>query len=157
MNHNQHRQALVRVLIRSLRFYKDTLLLGNAASLRGTYPVFDERSEAFGESDAEDNEVAHPQRDYCMATSLFFPDKLSEMQITYSDYGPIWMGLWLDDEVRLDEDGDGNTLFPRWLAEVLNKECPMLTIGEENIYDETEVGNNDAIPNPPTSVPDSSG
>jgi hypothetical protein len=68
---------------------------------------------------------------------MFFPDNLSAQQITMSDYGPIWMGLWLDCEVRLDDTGDGNTLFPRWLAEVLNEECA-LDIQEADIYDEED-------------------
>lgn len=96
----------------------------------------------------------------CIATHMFFPGNLSA-QCTVSNYGALWMGLWLDCQVLL-HDGEssesimiaakaltaaigrgqipetegyhGNTLFPRWLAEVLNEYCG-LEIKEEDIYD----------------------
>jgi hypothetical protein len=82
----------------------------------------------------------------CVATKLFFVDSLSEKIVTSSNYGDLWMGLWLDCPVYL-HDGEnepssnktteqhGNTLFPRWLAEVLNEEGTELGIKEEDIYD----------------------
>lgn len=74
----------------------------------------------------------------CVATGLMFLGKMSEMVVTWSNYGPIWTGLWLDCKLRLDDEhvgGHGNTLFPRWLAEVLNEECD-LKIVSEDIYDD---------------------
>jgi hypothetical protein len=81
--------------------------------------------------------------DICIITQLYFPRKMSEELVTYSNYGPIWMGLWLDCPlylhdglcfVSLAKGGDfhGNTLFPAWLAEVL-KEFN-LEVHEDDIY-----------------------
>jgi hypothetical protein len=87
-----------------------------------------------GHEAAFTHEEQHKQGSTCVVTGLFFPDKLAEMQITISDYGPIWMGLWLDTPLKLDDEGDSNTLFPRWLAEVLNEECE-LGIEEEDVIE----------------------
>lgn len=126
MDINQHRKALVRALIHGLR------------NLDGHELAFDVEFEG-----------KHFQGDRCAATNLFFPDGLSEKQITISNDGPLWMGLWLDCRVLL-HDGEnapsrkkynagysdhGNTLFPRWLAEVLNHELE-LDIDEKDIYDQ---------------------
>lgn len=141
MDINKHRQAIVKTILRGCALQCATGISG-ATSL------------AFGINSAgyenEDENSFHDHRSSCIATGFFFPDTLAEMQTTCSDYGDVWMGLWLDDQVKLDEDstgfpdeekkwylfktGDGNTLFPRWLAEVLNEECK-LGIKEEDIYD----------------------
>lgn len=96
------------------------------------------------------DENKHSDGDSCFVTGLFFSNKMAEWVITWSNYGPVWMGLWLDDQVKLDEDpspepeeqkqwyllktGDGLTLFPRWLAEVLTEETG-IDIHENDIYD----------------------
>lgn len=127
---NKHRAVIVRTMIRSLNLYGEARTGG----------------EAFG---TRESETQHLQHDWCMVTGLYFFDKLSENQITISNYGPIWMGLWLDDELKLDRDpaydepdhkgcsilrtGSDMVLFPRWLAEVINEETS-LGIKEEDIY-----------------------
>lgn len=124
MKLNKHRKEIVRALIRGIN-------------------AIDDNPIAFGESEMEYKQ--HPQYDNCTATDLCFPDKMSEMLITVSAYGNLWMGLWLDcplylhdgdNEVSRKKGGDfhSDTLFPRWLAEVLNEEC-YLGIKEEDIYD----------------------
>ncbi len=120
MNINLQRQAIVRALLRNLK---------GRCMTPNTDPAFGD-----GVEPEENNELR--QFDWCIASGLFFPNELSEMQITYSVYGPVWMGLWLDVEVKLNEKGDsgGYAMFPRWLAEVLNTECD-LGIKEEDIED----------------------
>ena len=66
----------------------------------------------------------------CAATGLYFPEPMTKNQITCSEYGDFWMGLWLDSPLVIGEDG--HTMFPRWLAEVLNEECAM-GIEEEDV------------------------
>jgi hypothetical protein len=119
MNINLQRQSIVRAMIRNL---KGRCMTPNED------PAFGD-----GVEPEEHNELR--QWDWCIASGLFFPNELSEMQITYSVYGPVWMGLWLDVEVKLNDAGHGYTLFPRWLAEVLNAECD-IGIKEEDISDE---------------------
>lgn len=111
---NAHRKAIVRTLI--LR-------------LRHPHP-FGSSNIAYGQDIDNTKEYAC----YCQATLLCFPGYLSQNNITCSEWGDLWMGLWLGEEVRICEE-DGFTLFPRWLAEVLNEECS-LGIEEEDIYDD---------------------
>ena len=118
MNINLQRQSIVRALLRNLK---------GRCMTPNTDP-------AFGDGVEPEDEGLY-QADWCIGTGLFFPNQLSEMHVTYSNYGPVWMGLWLDVELRLDEKSHGNTLFPRWLAEALNSECD-IGIKEEDIYDE---------------------
>lgn len=80
------------------------------------------------------NNPSYKDGDVCMITHLYFPRKMSEMLTTYSNYGPIFMGLWLDTPLILNDDGGGNTLFPMWLAEVL-KELGH-DIHENDIYED---------------------
>ncbi len=117
-----HRKAIVRTMIRSINLYGLERSGGKAFGI-------DETGDDAAERDA------HAQCSSCVVTGLFFPDRLAEMQTTCSNYGDIFMGLWLDAELKLDEDGHGNTLFPRWLAEVINEEV-CLGIKEEDIYDD---------------------
>lgn len=107
---NQQRQNIVRAMISSLE-------------------KLDDSNPAF----IQDDDNYSDGGDSCSVTGLFFSDKLSEDLLTASDHGMVWMGLWLDCPLLLDEEGDGNTLFPRWLAEVL-KEFGY-DVGEENIYE----------------------
>ena len=111
---NAHRKAIVRKLIIAVRH----------PSPCGSEDL------AYGQDIDNTTEYAC----YCQATLLCFPGNLSENTITCSEYGDLWMGLWLGEEVRICEE-DGLTLFPRWLAEVLNEEC-QLSIEKEDIYDE---------------------
>ena len=136
-NLNEHRKAIVRALICGCRKLERT----EAATVPTWFDLafYDDSKEtrvgADGSITLGSTHEGHVQGDTCIATGLFFVDKLSEQLITISDYGPLWMELWLDCEIKLDEEGDSNTLFPRWLAEVLNEECG-LEIKEEDIYDE---------------------
>ena len=150
MKLNEHRKSIVRAL-----------LLGSshmgALASKGAKQI---QLAFHDDSDASLEAKQHPQRDTCVATGMFFPDKLSQMQITISNVGALWMGLWLDSKLVLHDgcneisrklagmslsgipelDSDifhGNTLFPRWLAEVLNEFCS-LGIQECDIYDEEE-------------------
>lgn len=109
-----HRQALVVTLIRSLKLRKRVIV----------DPKHDGAFNIPAQTKIEGC--------VCVATGLFFPRLMSE-QVTCSNYGDIWMGVWLDEPLKLDE-GHGNTLFPRWLAEVLKTESK-LSIKEEDIYD----------------------
>lgn len=117
MDHSikEHRQALVVTLIRSLKLRKRVI-------------VDPKHDCAF-------NIPALPESEgcVCVATGLFFPQRMSE-QITCSNYGDLWTGIWIDEPLKVDDDGHGNTLFPRWLAEVLKKESK-LNIKEEDIYE----------------------
>lgn len=133
---NEHRKAIVRALIAGT----DALLHGASGGAHKLAFVVDDENQW--------EQKQHPHANTCTVTGLYFPDKLSEMQITWSNYGPIWMGLWLDvplvlhdggEGVSADKGGDfhGNTLFPRWLAEVLN-EVSNLGIIEDDIYDTKE-------------------
>jgi hypothetical protein len=116
MNINEHRKAVVRAIIDGCNKVR----------------MDEQHNLAF----LSINEMAqHSQMDMCVATGLTFVEKMSEMQITISEYGPLFIGLWLDCRVRLDQRGHGNTIFPRWLAEVLNEKCS-LGIEESDIYEE---------------------
>lgn len=128
MNINAHRKAIVRALITGMQV-SNKIAFAESCDL---------------DYDKIEN-AQHKQYDTCIVTGLHFPDKLSQILITYSNYGPIWMGLWLDypfflhdatNNPSLDKGGDfhGNTLFPRWLAEVLNEVSDM-GINEKDIYD----------------------
>lgn len=136
-----HRKAIVQTLIRSCSAMSELAIPCVA------FPNEFRRH-------AEEKE--HGPCDTCEATGLFFPHSkdgcgagkcLSSMCITFSNYGPFWMALWLDCPVLLHDGGNevsrakgnedsyhGNTLFPRWLAEVLKEECS-LDISEDDIYD----------------------
>lgn len=122
MNVTLHKQAIVRALLHATAVGDHQVAHPKAYLHYGLGGPYDDEAET------------HYQNSTCVATGLYFPDKLSEMQTTCSEYGDLWMGLWLGDEVRFDEARDGLTMFPRWLAEVLNKEC-QLGIREEDIYD----------------------
>lgn len=84
----------------------------------------------------------------CIASKLWFVDSMSEMLVTHSNQGTVWMGLWLDCPLHLHDgtnepslakiaegqEAHGNTLFPRWLAEVLLDVCD-IHIDASDIYD----------------------
>ena len=131
MNIIEHRKAVVKALIA-------------ACTVHGVEAL---HPEAFGKDfDAEEKQHSQKGATICAATGLLFVDEMSEQITTWSNQGPLWMGLWLDCPLYL-HDGEnevsrnkttekhGNTLFPRWLAEVLNEECD-LGIEEGDIYDE---------------------
>lgn len=116
MNLDTHRKNIVRVMLNGIE--KESKLDLKVHTKES--PFLDEESDKYGDGDI------------CMITGLFFPRKLSEALITYSNYGPIWMGLWLDNLLFLHDglcfvsrckggDFHGNTLFPKWLAEVLKE------------------------------------
>lgn len=126
-----HRKAIAKAMIRTLRAECDKSIKADSNDL------------AFGVEEEEDD--THINYDNCVVTDLFFPDDLSVTQITMSNYGGVFMALWLGENLFL-HDGEnlvsrrkggefhGNTLFPRWLAEAINEECVGLDIAEEDIY-----------------------
>lgn len=143
MKLNEHRKAIARALIQSVRLgraFANSSVESKKDYSRAYRPI----STYLSQESAEHLRGCT----VCVATNLLFVDSLSENCTTFSNYGDLWMGLWLDSPLYL-HDGDnapsrakgltssyhGNTLFPRWLAEVLNEECK-LGIEESDIYDE---------------------
>jgi hypothetical protein len=132
MHINDHRKAVVRALIDGCRYQ----------------PKNDSNSLAFNKYDDPCFEKEYQEHDkgyysVCRATGLAFVDSLVANNTTCSNVGDLWHGLWLDEPMYLHDNdnevssikgGDfhGNTLFPCWLAEVLNEYD--LGIEEEDIY-----------------------
>ncbi len=115
MNVTEHKKAIVRVLLNSLMISE------------GALPS---EAIAFAVNDLEEKDE-HQQYSYCTATGLFFPDELCKNQITCSEYGDLWMGLWLGEPLRFNDVGF--VVFPQWLAEVLNDVCN-LKIAQKDVY-----------------------
>ena len=122
MKVDEHRKAIVRALI-------------HGVTKEDRWTAMQDVRPAYGSKRRTEQEEHPKGATQCVVTGLFFVDELSEQCITESNYGPVWMGLWLDCPLRLDDqrkEGHGNTLFPRWLAEVLNEYG--LGIEEVDIY-----------------------
>jgi hypothetical protein len=67
--------------------------------------------EPMNEDDIDDDS------EFCLATGLCFPESLNE--VVYTKACPLWVGLWLGDEVKFDEEHWGKV--PKWLAEAITE------------------------------------